>query len=644
MKWSNGYRMRLVLVGVVAVVALGGGRAKADFTFGEPVNLGPTVNSFSYDYWACPSADGLELFFTSDRPGGSGFDDLWVTTRTTMIEPWGEPVNLGPVVNTASSETSPCLSADGLELYFIENSSDGSYAWIQMTTRPTTHDAWGQPVNLGDLLYIDSETMVLCPSLSGDGLELYVSIGHAVPVHEWSIAVARRASKDAPWEAPISLGPAINSWCCQGHQGISSDGLLLVFSDIWTCSPRPDGFGGTDIWFTRRATKGGDWSTPMNLWAPVNTAFYYEDHAKILADGSMLYFTAQRPGGQGAWDIWQAPIMPIVDFNGDGVVDDGDLDILNSFMGTDEWLCDIGPMPWGDGAVDDADLEVLMSYWGQDVDYPCDPKQANAPKPRDDSILDVEQDVSIHWLSGRYASQHDVYIGMDPVAVRNADISDTTGIYRGRQEAFEYTLPEDVLPNQTFYWRIDEFGTDSYLTKGQVWSFSVADYLIVDDMESPEQVWQRWWDGYFDPNNGSYIDDEFTIVHYGVKSMYVFYDNTEARISKVERFWETPQDWTRKGVETLIVWVHGGPDNIAEPLQVILGDSADNTAVVVHPDPEVLLSDDWLQWSIPLSDFVGVNLGEITSMTIVIGDDATEEGGTGLIYIDDVCLHPVSIQ
>ncbi len=59
----------------------------------------------------------------------------------------------------------------------------------------------------------------------------------------------------------------------------------------------------------------------------------------------------------------------------------------------------------------------------------------------------------------------------------------------------------------------------------------------------------------------------------------------------------------------------------------------------MHPDPAVLLSDTWQQWSIPLADFTGVNLSEIKSMALVIGDEASEEGGKGMLYIDEVCLH-----
>ena len=62
-------------------MVLGAESVKADFTFGEPTNLGPTVNSPANEQAPSISADGLEFYFTSDRPGGLGQWDLWVTTR-----------------------------------------------------------------------------------------------------------------------------------------------------------------------------------------------------------------------------------------------------------------------------------------------------------------------------------------------------------------------------------------------------------------------------------------------------------------------------------------------------------------------------------------------------------------------------------
>jgi hypothetical protein len=68
--------------------------------------------------------------------------------------------------------------------------------------------------------------------------------------------------------------------------------------------------------------------------------------------------------------IGQPPIIPIVDFNGDGIVDADDMCIMVDYWGTDEPLCDICPMPWGDGIVDVQDLIVLAEHLFEEVNDP----------------------------------------------------------------------------------------------------------------------------------------------------------------------------------------------------------------------------------------------------------------------------------
>jgi len=70
--------------------------------------------------------DGLEIFFDSNRPGGVGATDLWVSTRPSVADPWSPPVNLGPAVNSSSGETRPALSFDGTTLYFGSSRPGGS--------------------------------------------------------------------------------------------------------------------------------------------------------------------------------------------------------------------------------------------------------------------------------------------------------------------------------------------------------------------------------------------------------------------------------------------------------------------------------------------------------------------------------------
>jgi hypothetical protein len=84
-------------------------------------------------------------------------------------------------------------------------------------------------------------------------------------------------------------------------------------------------------------------------------------------DGSTLFFRSNRKGGSGGHDIWQASIEPIVDLNADGIVDALDMCIIVDHWGTDEPLCDIGPMPWGDGIVDIQDLIVLAEHLFEEV-------------------------------------------------------------------------------------------------------------------------------------------------------------------------------------------------------------------------------------------------------------------------------------
>jgi hypothetical protein len=346
---------------IVTAIVLGGGSAKADFTFGEPVNLGPVVNSEQEDYTHCVSADGLELYYMYNGiwdPNAPGWN-ISVSTRPTVEDNWGPPTNLGPVVNSTNDDMGPCISYDGLELYFQSNRPGGAgLDDIWVSRRATKDDPWGAPENIGPP--VNTETWDYNPRISPDGLELYFAYGL-----DPRMAVTRRETKDSPWGEPLDLGPVVNSWTCQDGLWPSSDGLVLIFSDFWGCDPRPNGLGETDIWLSQRTSKDDEWPTPVNIGAPVNTEFA-DDAPMISADGSTLYFNSDRPGGSGRMDVWQASIIPIVDFNGDGNIDTDDLLIMIDNWDTDDSTCDIGPMPWGDGVVDIEDLKVFIEYWEQE--------------------------------------------------------------------------------------------------------------------------------------------------------------------------------------------------------------------------------------------------------------------------------------
>jgi len=351
MKWLNGNRMRVVLIGFVAVILLCNGSAKGDFTFGEAIEL-------DLDQWdyipPTTTKNGLLKFFDSNRSGGFGGRDIWGARRETIGDDWGESVNLGPKINGAYNDDCPRISSDGLSLYFNSDRPGGyGNADIYVAMRKTVDDEWGEAVNLGPV--VNSSAHECAPSVTADGLELFFA-GWKSPFRpgghgDADIWVTTRATTDDPWGEPVNLGPVVNSSAQDARCYISPDGLMLLFD-----SRRPGGFGWNDLYMTKRLTRSDPWQEPVNLGPTVNSSDF-EECATLSFDGSRLFFDRYFN-----YNIYQAPILPIVDLNGDRIVDAADMCIMVDHWGTDNSLCDIGPMPWGDGIVDVEDLKVLAEH------------------------------------------------------------------------------------------------------------------------------------------------------------------------------------------------------------------------------------------------------------------------------------------
>jgi len=191
-------------------------------------------------------------------------------------------------------------------------------------------------------------------------LELYFSgfgiMGRPGGYGDADIWVTTRATVDDPWGEPVNLGEAVNTPDYDSCPYLSPDGLVLFLHSF-----RPGGPGGEDMWVTTRPTTSDSWGSAVPLPTPINSTAN-EGAAGISADGFTFYFVSTRAGGEGGQDIYQAPIITIVDLNDDGIVDAADMCIMVDHWGTDEPLCDIGPMPWGDGIVDVKDLIVLAEH------------------------------------------------------------------------------------------------------------------------------------------------------------------------------------------------------------------------------------------------------------------------------------------
>ncbi len=206
-----------------------------------------------------------------------------------------------------------------------------------------------------------------------------------------------------------------------------------------------------------------------------------------------------------------------------------------------------------------------------------DPLKAGSPKPSNGALVGIDDALPLSWSAGEEAAEHDVYFGTDKDAVTKADASDTTGIYRNRQSGTSYTPPEGVeWGGGPYYWRIDEFNKDGSIRKGGIWSFTVSDFIPVEDFESytnndaaNEAIWQHWIDGFGVPENGSQAGDllppyaEQTIVHGGGQSMPLYYENTAGvKYSEAELKLTAPRDWTKHGVGELSIWFQGRPASV----------------------------------------------------------------------------------
>ncbi len=346
----------LLLVILACVVLTNAYVAKADFEFGAPVNLGPVINSSLNDCAACISGDGLSLLFTR-WANSSGPFETWLSTRATRDAAWGEPVNYGPWTESLLNEMPSIPSfetADGLEAYGEQPGEYGGYD-LYVRKRDTKDEPWGPGENLGPVVNSASEDS--WPSISRDGLELYFQSLRTTGQGGGDLWVTRRATRDAPWTEPENLGPAVNSASHDSRPHLSPDGLMLFFD----AKDRPDGYGNRDLYMTRRASRSDPWQEAVNLGPLVNSSAY-EECAYISADGSTLYFDSTRPGGYGGQDIYKVSILPIVDFNSDGGVDMKDLRILAQYWGQNQPLCDIAPLPGGDGIVDEKDLNLFAEH------------------------------------------------------------------------------------------------------------------------------------------------------------------------------------------------------------------------------------------------------------------------------------------
>lgn len=243
-------------------------RASLDAAWGPPQNLGMTVNSVDHDVEPVLSIDGHRLYFTSNRDGGLGGEDLYVARRRDQRDDfgWEPPVNLGSGVNTAANEVSPTFYEDDatgtVAMYFESNRPGGSGNEDIYASTLLGDGTFGPAVLVGSLSSTFRERQ---PTVRKDGLEIFFASNRPElgRVGMLDLMVATRARTSDPWSPPVYVGPVVNGPFVDGSPGLSFDGTTLYFhsngkNDTGHCAGADGGPPcAFDVWVSTRSKLKG---------------------------------------------------------------------------------------------------------------------------------------------------------------------------------------------------------------------------------------------------------------------------------------------------------------------------------------------------------------------------------------------------
>jgi hypothetical protein len=251
----------------------------------------------------CPiqSPDGLSLYLASNRPGGLGGLDIWVSSRESTDAPFGAPENLGEPVNTAADDFCP-TPIRGVGLFFVSRNTTGDSCGLAdiYFTRFNPAHGWAEPEHFacapdGPNSALDE----MGPSyveVDGQPLLYFSSSSASVP---GDIYVSEQLADGS--FGPTALVGELNSAGNDIQPNVSKDGRELVFSSN---NPYPGAQGGQDLYVSMRESIDDPWSAPVNLGAAVNTGAA-ETRPSLSWNAQALLF-GRAPGPEGMSDIYLA--------------------------------------------------------------------------------------------------------------------------------------------------------------------------------------------------------------------------------------------------------------------------------------------------------------------------------------------------
>jgi outer membrane protein OmpA-like peptidoglycan-associated protein len=215
---------------------------KKDSVWRKALNLGPPINTHGNEGALCISPDGNYIFFAAcNRPDGYGSCDLYWSKK--LGSHWSIPENMGPVVNSETWDSQPTFSSDGKTLYFASKRAGTRGSSDLWSTQLQTDGSWSEPVNLGDSINTRLEEMA--PFIHPDDQTLYFSSRGHQGMGGLDLFYSRRGT-DGRWGKPVNLGYPINTFADEITLVVNAAGDLAYIS-----SDKLGGKGKQDIYSFR---------------------------------------------------------------------------------------------------------------------------------------------------------------------------------------------------------------------------------------------------------------------------------------------------------------------------------------------------------------------------------------------------------
>ncbi len=296
---------------------------------------------------------------------------------------------------------------------------------------------------------------------------------------------------------------------------------------------------------------------------------------------------------------------------------------------------------------------------------PFGPKPSS-PSPGD-AATDISRGADLSWTQGEFAASHDIYFGTNAGDVNDANNSWPVGtsdpadpnVYKGNQAVANTSYDLQLLaPDTDYYWRIDAVNGPS-TWRGDIWSFTTGQQLIVDDFDAYtshstlKAIWEGWWVN--DSGAEIWLETDPNFTRDGNALEFQYDSSTFYKGSYLGSFIEVDvadlqagTDWTAGGTEAMILYFYGTAGNgvgTYDKMWVQLQDTSTNTGFVIYDgNPNDIAEPQWHEWDINLGifDACGVNRAYADKLHIGIGGEPVGQPGssatTGIVYFDDIRL------